>query len=64
MTNPEIDAQGNKYWRNAKGQLHREDGPAIENPNGCVIGRFEIGYLKLDWVNNRKEWFINGKRIK
>jgi hypothetical protein len=25
---------GNKVWRNEVGQLHREDGPAVEYANG------------------------------
>ena len=34
MTNPEIDDEGNKSWRNAQGQLHRDVGPAVECVNG------------------------------
>ena len=30
----EIDADGNKFWRNPEGKLHREDGPAIEWASG------------------------------
>ena len=30
MSNPYIDRAGDKYWRNAKMEPHREDGPAIE----------------------------------
>ena len=34
MTNPRIDADGNKLWYNNQGQRHREDGPAWEDVNG------------------------------
>ena len=68
MTNPIIDNIGNKAWFNAKGQRHREYGPAIELVNG----------YKAWWINNKlhredgpaceyvsggKQWFINGKQI-
>ena len=34
MSNPEIDKLGIKRWLNDKGQLHREDGPAVEYTDG------------------------------
>jgi hypothetical protein len=33
--NPFIDSYGNKHWDNDNGELHREDGPAIEYSDGC-----------------------------
>jgi hypothetical protein len=37
-----ITKRGDKYWTNLKGQFHRKDGPAIEDPDGtkscCVNG--------------------------
>jgi hypothetical protein len=35
MTNPVIKPNGNKFWHNAKGQYHRENGPAIELASGA-----------------------------
>jgi hypothetical protein len=32
-----IDQYGTKYWRLPNGNLHREDGPAIEFPSGIKI---------------------------
>ena len=29
-----IDKNGDKYWRNSKGQYHRTNGPAVEHANG------------------------------
>ncbi len=34
MSFPVVGVLGYKTWRNKAGQLHRIDGPAIENPNG------------------------------
>ena len=34
MDNPEIDKNGNKFWRNREGKYHRDHGPAIELVNG------------------------------
>lgn len=31
------DFYGNKSWYNSKGQLHREDGPAIEYAHGAKL---------------------------
>ena len=32
--NPVIDSDGTKRWYNENGQLHREDGPAVERADG------------------------------
>ena len=34
MPNPIIDSDGTKKWFNKQGQIHREDGPAVEYNNG------------------------------
>lgn len=64
-----IDKWGNKIWRNSLGQLHREDGPAIEYANG-----FKTWYLngkrhRLNGpaiecfdINWTKEWWVDGVR--
>ena len=31
---PIIDLDGIKHWRNKKGQIHRENGPAVEYSDG------------------------------
>ena len=33
-TNSNIAPDGLKEWRNARGKLHREEGPAVEYPDG------------------------------
>lgn len=34
MTNPTINSDGTKCWRDDRGQLHRTDGPAVEHVTG------------------------------
>ena len=60
----EIDVYDNKRWY-INGQIHREDGPAIELKSGTQIWCFEGEYHKLDGpafilVNAGSEWWING----
>ena len=53
-------------WRNKDGQLHREDGPAIENVYGTkewyINGKLhrEDGPA-IEWKNGAKAWHLNGK---
>ena len=64
--NPEIDEYGNKFWRNEEGQLHREDGPAVERANGTKEW-FKNGKLHredgpaIEWDDGTKEWYKNGQ---
>lgn len=52
MNNPRIDNLGTKVWTNKYGQLHREDGPAIEYDT-----------TQLSWTEfvNKPNWYLNGK---
>jgi hypothetical protein len=60
-----IDERGNKRWY-TNGELHREDGPAIEWANGdrswWINGDLhrEDGPV-IEYANGDKFWFINGK---
>jgi hypothetical protein len=52
-------------WRNAKGQLHRTDGPAIEFSNGSkewfqndMLYRTDGPAIEL--ANGDKLWYIDG----
>jgi hypothetical protein len=53
-------------WKNEKGQLHREDGPAIEYTNGnkswYLNGQLhrEDGPA-IECTNGDKVWYLNGK---
>lgn len=61
-----IDEDGNRFWYNAKSQLHREDGPAVEWSNGTK-GWFINGGLHredgpaCEWADGTKSWYMNGK---
>jgi hypothetical protein len=68
MTNPEIDDDGDKCWYNAQGQLHRDEGPAIEWFDGAkdwyqndLLHR-EDGPA-CEWPSGYKQWYIKGKLI-
>jgi hypothetical protein len=62
----EIDKFGNRFWRNANGDLHRLDGPAIESVYGNKQW-YQNGLLHrldgpaVEYANGRKSWFKNGK---
>lgn len=61
-----FDERGNKIWKNEKGELHREDGPAYIMSSGerywCKNGLLhrEDGPAVVQ-PNGHKEWLINGK---
>ena len=65
MSNLKTDLAGNKFWYNDNGQLHREDGPAIEYADG-----YKTWYLngKLhredgpaqEYYNGNKFWYLYG----
>lgn len=60
-----IDSRGNKFWKLPNGQLHREDGPAIEwvfgakiwYKNGLKHREGGPAYIR----GNIKQWFVNGE---
>ena len=53
--------------RNDKGQLHREDGPAVEWPEGTKFW-YRNGRLHredgpaIHWETGAQEWYLNGHR--
>ena len=58
---------GDRFWF-LNGELHREDGPAVEYHNGSkewyknsLLHR-EDGPA-IEWANGGKEWYINGKYL-
>lgn len=57
---------GTKFWY-LNGELHREDGPAIEHPDGIrkwyLNGKLhrEDGPA-IERLDGSKEWYLNGKR--
>ena len=57
-----------KEYRNSEGQLHREDGPAIEFANGTKkwfldgIRHREDGPA-IEYTDGDKEWYLNGEEL-
>ena len=54
-------------YRNAKDQLHREDGPAIECSNGTKFWYVNGKYHRedgpaIEYADGLKFWFVKGKR--
>lgn len=58
---------GVKRWKNQKGELHREDGPAIEYPDGDWIWAFNNRDHRIcgpsRWIDGDYGWWVGGKKI-
>jgi hypothetical protein len=58
---------GTIEYRNAEGQLHRTDGPAITRPDGyqewCLNGKLhrEDGPART-WPDGAQSWYLNDQR--
>ena len=57
-----VDRHGTRRYRNAAGQLHREDGPAIIFPNGTGVWyqnglRHRVDGPAVVYPNSQKFWF-------
>ena len=67
----EILIDGTKIWRNERGEIHREDGPAVIYPNGkqCwyINGKFhrEDGpaFISYGGTSVHYEYWFNNKHI-
>jgi len=62
-----VDEFGNKFYKLPNGDLHRENGPAIEWTNGdkfyYLNGKlYREDDPAIESPNGDKEWFLNGKR--
>ena len=61
-----VDNSGTIYWHNEDGQLHREDGPAVEQANGTkrwwLNGKLhrEDGPA-IEYASGSKLWYHNGQ---
>ena len=61
-----VESNGTTRWYNENGQLHREDGPAIEWADGdkewCINGQYhrEDGPAR-EWADGDKSWWIQGQ---
>jgi hypothetical protein len=63
----EIDKNGNRRWKNEKGELHREDVPAIEYVNGTKCwyldgNRHREDGPAIEYADGGRCWCRNGNR--
>ena len=61
----EVDKDGTKWWY-FNGQLHREDGPAIEWANGTKSWYLNNKLHRedgpaIEWADGGKAWYLNNK---
>ena len=61
-----IDENGDKFWRNKEGELHRIDGPAIECSDGdkewYKMGKLHrIDGPAVEYKNGDRYWYRKGK---
>ena len=59
---------GTRRYYNSKGQLHREEGPAVVFSGGsCEWWQNDLRHRTdgpaVEWPNGDKEWFINGEEL-
>lgn len=64
MTNLVIDEHGTKRWY-LNGNLHREDGPAIEGPSGTKVWyrngkRHREDGPAVEYADGTKSWYLDG----
>jgi hypothetical protein len=65
--NGELDKDGKRIWTNSKGELHRENGPAVEWVDGdklwYINGKLhrEDGPA-IELADGTKYWYINGEQ--
>ena len=62
----DVDEEGTRCYYNSAGELHRDDGPAVEYEDGHVEW-YQNGRLHRNhgpaaiWWNGTKEWYQNGQ---
>lgn len=56
-----------KIWKNEKGEIHREDGPAVEWPDGdwwwYLNGKCHRICGPCDWFRGEYYWWVNGESV-
>jgi hypothetical protein len=68
MSTTETDEYGDRYWLNSEGQLHREDGPAVECADGSRAWYLNDQLHRedgpaMEWANGYREWWLNGEEL-
>ena len=64
MSSTKVEYNDRIEWHNEKGKLHREDGPAIEWPDGSKVWYLNgelhrEGGPAVEHTNGYKAWFLN-----
>ena len=64
----EVDSSGTRWYYNSAGQLHRDEGPAVEWNNGTKSwyqngNRHRTDGPAVEYASGGKVWYINGKRL-
>ena len=63
-----VNEYGTRIYYNGAGQLHRENGPAVEYPYGFPVW-YQNGRLHrengpaVEWADGSKEWWLNGEEL-
>jgi hypothetical protein len=65
MSTPRTDEYGDRRWYNSEGELHREDGPAIEWADGTRSWylnnqRHREDGPAMEWSDGTRSWYWNG----
>ena len=64
----EVDISGTRWYYNSAGQLHRDDGPAVEHSDGTMLWyqnglRHRTDGAAVEWPSGNKVWYINGEQL-
>ena len=63
-----VDCQGNRFYYNPAGEIHRIGGPAITVADGTKVW-YQNGMMHredgpaIEYINGDKFWYINGVRL-
>jgi hypothetical protein len=66
MGNLVINDLGTTTWRDANGNYHRDDGPAVERTDGTKVWsqhgvRHRDDGPAIEWAHGTHEWYQDGK---
>jgi hypothetical protein len=66
MSTAQTDQYGDRRWYNSEGELHREDGPAIEYIDGSrewwVNGELHrTDGPAREWASGSRAWYLHGQ---
>lgn len=64
----EVYNNGDQFWKNEEGLLHRLDGPAVEHADGskewCIDGKYHrTDGPAVEYADGYKAWYFDGKQL-